>query len=262
VVKERDQMAYNIVTADFTNSSDVGITGELWQWDYGQILHVTGLPEIYAHEVHFSNKPITGKAKAIPVSGEYIEIPVEYLKTGEPLYVYFYVHEGEDDGETRYVATASVRSRPEPDYEEPTPEEQSAITQTIAILNQAVLQAQQYAQDAISSADSAQTSETNAAASETNAKNSEDAAGGYASNALEYAQSAEQAMTTAVDASNSARQSADKAETSADRAEQAAAQSGYLWFYIENGKLYMDRTPNTHVDFYMEDGKLYVREVA
>jgi putative transcriptional regulator len=61
-------MAYNIVTADFTNSSDVGITGELWQWDYGQILHVTGLPEIYAHEVHFSNKPITGKAKAIRFS--------------------------------------------------------------------------------------------------------------------------------------------------------------------------------------------------
>ena len=32
--------------------------------------------------------------------------------------------------------------------------------------------------------------------------------------------------------------------------------------YIEDGKLYMDRTQNTHVNFYMQDGKLYVEEVS
>ena len=53
-----------------------------------------------------------------------------------------------------------------------------------------------------------------------------------------------------------------EARAQADRAEQAAAQSGYLWFYIEAGRLYMDRTPNTQVDFYMQDGKLYVEEIA
>ena len=60
----------------------------------------------------------------------------------------------------------------------------------------------------------------------------------------------------------SAREDALTASRDADRAEQAAAQSGYLWFYIEDGKLYMDRTQNTHVNFYMQDGKLYVEEVS
>ena len=54
--------------------------------------------------------------------------------------------------------------------------------------------------------------------------------------------------------------SAQSASESADRAEHAAIQSGYLFFFIEEGKLYMDRTENTRVDFYLEDGKLYVRE--
>ena len=58
-----------------------------------------------------------------------------------------------------------------------------------------------------------------------------------------------------------ASQSADEAEDWADKAEQSAAQSGYMWFYIEEGRLYMDRTENTRVDFYLEDGKLYVEEV-
>jgi len=43
---------------------------------------------------------------------------------------------------------------------------------------------------------------------------------------------------------------------------QSAAQSGYLWFYIENGGLYMDRTANASVTFYLQDGKLYVEEAV
>lgn len=52
------------------------------------------------------------------------------------------------------------------------------------------------------------------------------------------------------------------AEQSAERAEQAAANAGYLWFFIEDGKLYMERTPNTQVTFFMDQGKLYVTEVT
>jgi hypothetical protein len=50
------------------------------------------------------------------------------------------------------------------------------------------------------------------------------------------------------------------AERDADRAEMAVNNGAYLWFYIEAGKLYMDKTPTAPVDFYMQDGKLYIEE--
>ena len=54
------------------------------------------------------------------------------------------------------------------------------------------------------------------------------------------------------------------ASTDADRAEQAAAQSGYMYFYIDdNGDLIYERTPNvTQVDFYLDDGDLYLEAIG
>lgn len=49
------------------------------------------------------------------------------------------------------------------------------------------------------------------------------------------------------------------AELSADRAEQAAAQSGYMNFYINGeGDLMYERTENVNVDFALVDGDLIV----
>ena len=112
-------------------------------------------------------------------------------------------------------------------------------------------------------------SETNAKESEVNAKASETAAAQSATNAKADADSAkadaqraETAEANAEASAANAKTDADSARADADRAEQAAATSGYMWFYIENGKLYMDRTSNTKVNFYMQDGKLYVEEIA
>jgi hypothetical protein len=59
-------------------------------------------------------------------------------------------------------------------------------------------------------------------------------------------------------------QCAASAQTDADRAEQAAAQSGYMYFYIDdNGDLIYERTPNvTQVDFYLDDGDLYLEAIG
>lgn len=55
---------------------------------------------------------------------------------------------------------------------------------------------------------------------------------------------------------------AQSASEDADRAEQAAAQSGYMFFYIENGDLMYQRTENVdQVDFYLDDGDLYLEAV-
>ena len=55
----------------------------------------------------------------------------------------------------------------------------------------------------------------------------------------------------------------DAAEEAAERAEQAAANAGYMFFYIdERGHLIYQRTSNTQVDFYLENGHLYVEAIA
>lgn len=71
------------------------------------------------------------------------------------------------------------------------------------------------------------------------------------------AQDAESASASA----ESAAQSAAEAETSADRAEQAAATSGWLYFEIIDGDLWLERTPSTDIDFYLDNGDLYMEAV-
>lgn len=80
---------------------------------------------------------------------------------------------------------------------------------------------------------------------------------------LEAQQSATEASASAQAAAQSeanAKASEDSARESADKAEQSAAQSGYMFFYIdEDGWLHYVRTDNVQVDFYIgNDGYLYV----
>ena len=222
--------------------------------DYGLYLLIGGidLPEVY--EVDFSNEEHAGTSVTMVGNADGVLIPTQFIKSGKDVFAFYY-QVGEDFGRTLYTIRIPNKLRPDRTNEAPTPEEQSVIDQTIAALNNAVektsADAEQTANDATraekardraeSARDRAETAATNAATSETNA-----------------ADSAETATAKASEAS----QAASNANRDADRAEQAAAQNGYMWFYIEDGKLYMDRTSNTKVDFYMQDGKLYVEEVA
>ncbi len=136
----------SITTARFIgNSKRFLILGDVWQYDYGQTLKIEGLDLPEAYEVHFSNTDESGSTKTQIGTADGVTIPDEYLTSGEPVYVFIYLHDGETDGETEYKVKLPVRKRPKPSDVEPTPQEQSTITQTIAALNTAVDLAQSYA---------------------------------------------------------------------------------------------------------------------
>ena len=229
----------NIIEATFGGAT-VCRTPPAYQYDYGQLLTFPDLDLPTAFECHFSN---TERGTSVTQIGanNVVTIPDTMFQTGAYIYAWVFLHTGEDDGETEYMAVIPILKRAQPTDDVPTPVEQSAITQAIAALNAAVEQTGEDAENATASAAAALASEHAAANSASSAAQSEQNAAASEANAA---------------------LSASAADTSADRAEQAAAQSGYLWFYIEAGKLYMDRTPNTQVDFYMQNGKLYVEERA
>lgn len=120
---------------DQLNKSDLS----LFQYDYGQRLILTGvtLPESY--EVHFANAE-DGNSKTSVGDGTGVDVPDEFLLTGDTVYVWLFLHDGEDDGETEYKGIIPVYKRARPSDTPPTPAQQSVITQAIAALNAAVEQ--------------------------------------------------------------------------------------------------------------------------
>lgn len=134
-------MEYNIVTAEL-NSRFPSRTVPLYQYDYGQVLKFEGVELPDAYEVHFSNQDIQGTAKAQIGTADGVEIPDEYLLSGEPIYVWVFLHTGDSDGETEYKTVIPVHKRAQVEDVEPTPVQQDVITQTIAVLNTAVERAE------------------------------------------------------------------------------------------------------------------------
>ena len=228
--------------------------GMITEEDYGILFQMPDLDLPAAYQVDFSNKLTGGTALTVVGNSDGALIPTSLIDSGKDVYAFLY-YVGDNFGKTTHVFRINNNRRAKRGTPAPDPEQQSVIDQTIAALNNTVestaADAEQTASDAAraeAARDRAETAEDNAEASATAAAQSEANASASAS--------------TASAAATSASASASSAATSADRAEQAAAQSGYLWFYIEDGKLYMDRTQNTHVNFYMQDGKLYVEEVS
>lgn len=125
------------VTKAILHGRTICKTTPLYQFDYGQILQILGpnLPDAY--EVHFSNTP-TGDAKTMIGDASGVVIPDEYLQSGEPVYAWVYLHQGADDGETEYHITIPVIRRARIVNQPPTPVQQDAISQAIALLNYAV----------------------------------------------------------------------------------------------------------------------------
>jgi hypothetical protein len=142
--KGAKRMRGNTIKMRLLKGKTNGASDVLFQYDYGQVIQFTGvtLPESY--EVHFSNKT-TGESLTMIGGANGVEIPDELLQTGMPVYLWVYLHNGEDDGETEYSGLIQVQKRPEPTNEPPTPEQQDAITQAIAALTAAVEQCQSYA---------------------------------------------------------------------------------------------------------------------
>lgn len=260
----------NYISAIFTEGCNSVIAdGKLYQYDYGQFLKFEGLDLPDAYEVHFSDTlrdDGTAKTQIGTTTEEGVSsvlIPDEYLTTGKYVYAFIYLHSTEDDGETEYVVTIPVQKRPAIDPTPVTPEEQSVITQAIAALQSAVEKTEDLSDQAEESAETASNKATEASQSALEAEQS-------ASSALESANNAAISESLAAESAESAEQSATSAQASAEsayedaeRAEQAAANAGYMFFYIDsNGDLIYQRTSTTQVDFYLDDGDLFVRANA
>ena len=243
----------NTITADLSRGKTY-VTASRYMEDYGQVLKIEGidLPSVY--QVDFSNNLMRGTSMTVLGNADGVAIPDEYISTGRDVYAFLYLT-GDMWGRTIATIRIPNKTRPKRTDAIPTPTQQSIIDQTIAALNTAV---ESTAADAEQTASDA----TRAEAARDRAEAARDRAETAATNAATSESNAAESAETATEKASEASQAASNANRDADRAEQAAAQSGYLWFYIEDGKLYMDRTSNTKVNFYMQDGKLYVEEVA
>ena len=228
--------------------------GMITEEDYGILFQMPDLDLPAAYQVDFSNKLTGGTALTVVGNEDGALIPTSLIDSGKDVYAFLY-YTGVGFGKTTHVFRINNNRRAKRGTPAPDPEQQSIIDQTIAALNDAV---ESTAADAEQTASDAARAEAARTAAESAAESAEASASAAAQSEANAAQS----ESTATAAATSASASAASAATNADRAEQAAAQSGYLWFYIEDGKLYMDRTQNTHVNFYMQDGKLYVEEVS
>ena len=109
-------------------------TRPLYQYDYGQKLEIVNSNLKSPFQVHFSNTELGAAKTMIAVDG-IVDIPDEYLQTGDNIYAWIYLHEGTDDGETVYKIKIPVKKRAAITDEEPTPVQQDVITQAIAALS-------------------------------------------------------------------------------------------------------------------------------
>ena len=249
----------NIIAASFGGAT-VCRTSPAYQYDYGQLLTFPDLELPTAFECHFSN---TERGTSVTQIGEnnVVTIPDTMFQTGAYIYAWVFLHTGEDDGETEYMAVIPILKRAQPTDDVPTPVEQSAITQAIAALNAAVEQTGEDVADAAASAAAALASEQAAAASEINAAASESAAASNAAAAATSASAAAQSERNAAASEANAALSASEAYTSAERAEQAATTAGYLDVEIVNGRLIYTRTDAVDVDFELENGRLLMEVI-
>ena len=118
------------------NRGKTATAGYLYQYDSGQHIVFKGVDLPASYQVHFSNDEF-GRSKPMIANSSGVDIPDEYLLSGQSIYVWVYVV-GEDHAETEYRGIISVIRRAQPTDIEPTPVQQSAIDQIVGTLNNAV----------------------------------------------------------------------------------------------------------------------------
>ena len=112
------------------------VTAPIIKEDYGLYLQIEGieLPETY--EVDFSNDEHSGSSVTMIGNSDGVLIPSQFIRSGKDVFAFLY-HVGEDYGRTVFKFRIPNKLRPDRTNEEPTPEEQSTIDQTINAINKA-----------------------------------------------------------------------------------------------------------------------------
>ena len=106
--------ARNIITANFSGGTSA-TTAPLWQWDYGQVLCITGIDLPAAFEVHFSTNRAGGVSTVAVGADGQVTIPNVLLTIGKNLNAWIYLSDSEGEGETEYSILIPVKARPMPE---------------------------------------------------------------------------------------------------------------------------------------------------
>ena len=135
---------HNTVHAIFASGAKTAeIIDDVWQYDFGQILQIEGLPLPPVVEVHYANK---GKDIALPQTGvteggiTTAPIPNEILEEKGSFTAYIFVTDGES-GETCYTINGYVNKRP-PVKGFNAPEDQEILHAAVGAVNAAAERAE------------------------------------------------------------------------------------------------------------------------
>lgn len=129
------------------NGRNYTVTSPIVKEDYGLVLQIEGVELPPTYQVDFSNSENNGTSVTMIGNTDGVLIPHQFISTGKDVFAFLY-WVGADYGKTVYKFRIPNKLRPDRTDDEPTPEEQSVIDQTIAALNEAVESAQE-AQQAI-----------------------------------------------------------------------------------------------------------------
>lgn len=195
--------------------------GSLWQYDYGTVLHLTGLELPAAVEIHFATVERGGESETrIGITADGItevKIPdalLELAKTQDySLYAFVYLDDGKS-GQTEYKILMTVRARPKPGEEHSDTEKDHPLADAVQAVNAAADRAETAAGNAAESKaaaeDAAEQAGKSRVAAETVAKHVDEAGRtaltGIASAKTDAAETIETAKTGAVKAVDAARE--------------------------------------------------------
>ena len=134
-------MRDKIVTV--TLGEDLYVKGpHVFQYDYGLVLVLNGIQLPAEYEVHFSNKK-HGVAKKGEATENGVKIPDEYLRSGEDVFAWVYLRNGDTDGYTVYSVQLPVIARAVEQGDNISPVEHNIIDKAIEALEEAVVECEE-----------------------------------------------------------------------------------------------------------------------
>lgn len=190
-------------------------TRPAYQNDYGQSLRLEGFPGLpSSFEMHYANPGSDAAITQIGLDG-IVPVPDSLLAQDATISAWLYLHETGYDGETRFEIEIPVRPRPAAPTEDPDPERENVITQAILAMNETIVRTLEYFLKAEGHAQGTQ-----------DGTPVESGSPYFCANAKFWAEAAEQ----------------------------AAANAGYMFFWIddETGDLMLFRTDAVDADFSLD----------
>lgn len=106
-----------------------------WQYDYNTVLQFVGLDLPATYEVDLANSK-TGQSVTVLGNADGCTIPAQFFIPGTTIYAWVFIAET-DSGYTRAQVEIPISPRAVHTGDEPTPEQQDALDQAIALLNAA-----------------------------------------------------------------------------------------------------------------------------